>query len=88
MARVERIRSQLRSNGLFNKAHKIEGTIYHKQPIQDCLDAWRSHATLFRQAGNNFNAIISGIEKLLSQINLNEIIIPYTTRIWMAQVKK
>jgi len=62
-------------------------TIMHKQSKQDCLEAWRSHATLHRQAGEKFDTIIESIAEYLTGIEEDEIVIPYTTKIWMAQVR-
>ena len=41
-----------------------------------------------RQAGEKFDSIIMEIERFLKQKQQPEIVIPYTTRIWLAQVKK
>ena len=78
----------IETSGLFGKVYKIEDTIFHKQSKEDCLEAWCSHATLYRQAGNCFNVIISDIEKILSNISSSEITVPYKTCIWLAQVNK
>lgn len=78
------------SSGLFGPVKKIEGTILHKQSINDCIEAWRSHATLQRQAGGRFEQIINRIEGYLRSLNHNReaIEIPYVTRIWAAQAVK
>lgn len=78
------------SSGLFGPVKKIEGTIIHKQSVDDCIEAWRSHATLQRQAGTRFDQIISRIEDFLKSLDHNQeyINIPYVTRIWAAQVIK
>lgn len=76
------------ASGLFEEVQKIEGTVLHEQSIQDCLEGWKSHATLYRQAGDQFENIISDIEDILKSLNSEKIIIPYTTRIWIAKVKK
>jgi hypothetical protein len=52
----------------------------------DVVVAWKSHATLKRQAGSDllFNQIIKEIARYLN--DLPEIIdVPYTTRIYFAQ---
>ena len=79
--------SVINSSGLFRKVHKIEGNVYHKQKVDACIEAWRSHATLMRQAGEKFDSIVMEIERFLKQKQQPEIVIPYTTRIWLAQVK-
>ncbi|MGV7220795.1 MAG: class I SAM-dependent methyltransferase [Nitrospinales bacterium] len=78
----------IQKSGLFEGSKKIEGEVIQKQTIEDCANAWRSHATLHRQAGDKFDSIIKDIEKILSEIDGNEIAIPYITRIWVAQLKK
>lgn len=80
--------SVIRSSDLFREIHKVEGKACHKQKIDACIEAWRSHATLMRQAGEKFDSIIMEIERFLKQKQQPEIVIPYTTRIWLAQVKK
>lgn len=71
-------------SGLFSPAKKISGTINWDQSIDDCIEAWRSHATLHRQAGENFVAIIKDIEAYLLSLKKSSITIPYTTQIWLA----
>jgi len=49
------------------------------------MDAWRSHATLQRQAGAAFPVIVSGIEAALK--GRSKVDVPYTTRVWCARLK-
>lgn len=77
----------INESGLFNTVHPIEGTILHSQTKEDCVEAWRSHATLQRQAGDVFHDIIAEIEKLVNSQPGDSIQIPYTTRAWAAQKK-
>jgi hypothetical protein len=70
---------------LFNQVDVIEEKILHDVSVNDWLEAWRSHATLQRQAGKNFHPIIDNIEKYIKNLNKNSISIPYTTRVWVAQ---
>ncbi len=74
-------------SGLFGEVFKIEGAVSHRQTIADCVEAWRSHATLQRQAGDHFGRIVDEIEKMLLGLDEPNIIIPYTTRLWMAQLR-
>ena len=71
----------------WDTVQKIEGQVVHIQTKPEVIEAWRSHATLHRQAGEKFDDIISGIEKMLDESGLEEITIPYTTRLWVAQLK-
>lgn len=75
------------ASGLFHKARHVEGRILWEQNIADTVRAWRSHATLHRQAGDRFGVIIEKIERYLASLGRNSIAIPYTTRAWIAQRK-
>lgn len=77
--------SFLTNSNFFKSVDFIEGRVIHKQSAQDCVEAWRSHGTLHRQAGESFSKIISEIESYLKSNNLSEIEIPYDTRMWVAQ---
>lgn len=74
-------------SGLFETPQKIEGEILWPQKITDTIEAWRSHATLHRQAGKNFAMIIAKIAEYLLSLDTDEIKIPYTTRAWIARRK-
>lgn len=75
----------LKESGLFVSVKSISGKVVHKISKHDYVEAWRSHATLERQAGKNFTKVISAIENALEGIT--ELEVPYTTRIWAAQLK-
>lgn len=74
-------------SGLFETVHRLEGGVVHRQSVPEVVEAWRSHATLHRQAGDKFYRIIDDIEKMLLDSGKKEIVIPYTTRIWTARLK-
>ena len=76
----------INTSGQFSATKSIEGSFVWKMPKSDIIVAWKSHATLKRQAGSNskFNGIIRKIASYLEK--LPEIIdVPYTTRIYFAQ---
>ena len=75
----------IRESGLFEEPIKIERDIKHSQMIADVVTAWRSHATLNRQAGDAFVTIIEHIENMLLELGQDSLEIPYTTRVWLAQ---
>lgn len=77
----------IRNSGLFESVLHVDSIVIHKQNIEDCIEAWRSHATLQRQAGPHFNDIIERIEYYLKSLGRRIIEIPYTTNIWMARKK-
>ncbi|MDC3185837.1 methyltransferase domain-containing protein [bacterium] len=76
----------INESGLFGDVSYVEGNVTHSQSIDECVEAWRSHATLQRQAGEGFSAIISSIETMLLNLNTKNILIPYTTRAWISQL--
>jgi ubiquinone/menaquinone biosynthesis C-methylase UbiE len=78
----------INSSGMFKEVIFMDGMVMHKQKITDCVEAWRSHATLQRQAQEKFSLVINKIEQYLNNLGQEEIAIPYMTRIWMAQTKK
>ena len=81
----------LKSSGLFESIEFIDGNVSHQQSIDECVEAWRSHGTLHRQANEDdklFNKIISEIETYLRSLNMQSITIPYVTRIWVAKFLK
>lgn len=73
------------SSKMFGPVIHVSSKSMREQSIDSCVDAWRSHATLERQAGIKFPKIISEIELLLGEIPNETIQIPYTTNVWMAQ---
>ena len=75
----------IEASGLFGPVEKIEGTVIHTQPVAEAVEAWRSHATLQRQAGDSFAATVERIAAFLASLGTESIEIPYTTRIWAAQ---
>ena len=72
-------------SGLFGPVTRIEGQVRHTVPVATYMEAWRSHATLERQAGDAFEAVIDAIHTLLD--GLDSITVPYTTRLYCAQLR-
>ncbi len=77
----------INESGLFGKVEFAEGEVVHKQKIDDILEAWRSHATLARQAKEKFSEIIGEIEKYLKGLRKQVLSIPYKTRIWYSRLQ-
>ena len=79
--------SVIDASELFEPVVRIEATTYISQSVKDCVEAWQSHATLQRQAGEKFIAVVDDIAAFVSEGGRSELQIPYTTRIWTAQLK-
>ena len=58
----------------------------HEILVEDVVEAWRSHATLQRQAGHKFKAVVDEIHQFLDANCSEMIAVSYTTRIWAAQL--
>jgi len=59
----------------------------HVQTVDpvDWLEAWRSHATLRRHAGDCLASILDGIRMLLPDVSTGPMEVRYITRAWLAQ---
>ncbi|MBK5417400.1 class I SAM-dependent methyltransferase [Pseudomonas sp. TH31] len=75
------------ASALFGPVVHLDARVIHEQTIEECLEAWRSHATLERQAGAKFHEVISAIEDYLRSLDTASIQIPYSTNIWVAQLR-
>lgn len=75
------------SSGLFSPVVHLDSRVIHQQTIAECVEAWRSHATLERQAGSLFGQVVAAIEKYLVSLRTPSIQIPYSTNIWIAQLR-
>lgn len=75
------------ASGLFGPVVHISSNVQHQQSLSECVEAWRSHATLERQTGSLFPKVITEIERYLKGLNQVTIEIPYTTNVWVAQLK-
>lgn len=78
----------LESSNLFDLIEFIEGNVTHEQSIAECVEAWRSHGTLYRETNEHdelFGKIICEIESYLNSLGVEKITIPYETRIWVAK---
>lgn len=52
-------------SGLFGPVVHLDARVMHVQTVAECVEAWRSHAILERQAGGVFNSVIAAIETFL-----------------------
>jgi ubiquinone/menaquinone biosynthesis C-methylase UbiE len=81
--------STIDATGYFAATKSIERNFVWPMPKSDIVVAWKSHATLRRQAGNDFifDDVIQEISKYMAPLPAT-IDVPYTTRIYFAQVIK
>lgn len=70
---------------LFSNLESFQEKTIHKVSSQQFINAWSSHATLARQSGNDFNKIINDIAKIIRELDVTHLKIPYTTVVFMAQ---
>lgn len=77
----------INQSGLFGKVVYVEGTVLHEILAEDFIEGWKSHGTVQRQAKDKFDLINEKIRKAVEAKGEKYIKVPYTTRVWMAQVK-
>lgn len=75
----------IRASQLFDEPIYLEGRIVHSLSKAGVLEAWRSHATLQRQAGPSFPSIVESIERLLASTSSDDVEIPYQTVGWISR---
>jgi ubiquinone/menaquinone biosynthesis C-methylase UbiE len=74
----------IESSRLFGPVGAIEGKFYVNSPRADFMEAWRSHATVARQAGECFPDVIAAIDDVIPRDDVIQV--PYVTRIWWAKL--
>lgn len=70
------------ASGAFGDVQAIERRFFHHTNGADFLDGFRAHATLARQAGDAFDAVLGDIAALVGDGALD---VPFATRIWHAR---
>ena len=78
----------INASGRFEVVQPFDGRVIHSLPVEDIIEGWRSHGTLFRQAGDSFKNIINDIADMLHALKKDAIDVPYETHGWMAKVIK
>jgi len=84
-SRRENQQPLIEASGRFGPVTKLEDPVVYRVPVHDWMAAWRSHGTLQRQAGPDFDTIVDEIESLVRDRAGAEISVPYLTVGWMAQ---
>jgi len=75
----------IRESALFGDVIHLDAEVVHRQSVEDCIEAWKSHATLARQAKERFGSIVDRIAHYLTSLSTPSIDVPYVTNIWMAR---
>lgn len=77
----------INQSGLFQDVVYIEATVMHDILTEDFIEGWKSHGTVQRQSADKFDEINLKIRRVVEAKGETYMKVPYTTRIWMAQVK-
>jgi SAM-dependent methyltransferase len=75
----------LERDGLFTVIARVAGDVMHRIAVADCVEAWRSHVTLKRQARDRFPTVVDAIGRVLGEGGRSHVEVPYTTRAWVAR---
>lgn len=77
----------IEQDGLFRLAARQAWSFTHRTPRVDFVRAFRAHATLVRQAGAQFPALLADIDAISARFtgpgDLLEV--PFVTRLWLAR---
>lgn len=71
-------------SGLFSSVTKHTFYTEYQIPKEKFLNAWRSHATLQRQAGSSFDSILESIGAVISSQRSEVLLVPYETVLFKA----
>jgi ubiquinone/menaquinone biosynthesis C-methylase UbiE len=74
------------ASGLFGDVRHRAYREEHRLERDEWLEAWRSHATLRRQAGARWPQVVDGIAGLVRARAGTDLVVPYTTALWMARL--
>jgi len=85
-ARREDQTGVINASKLFGDVRTISGNVTHEIATDDFIEGWRSHATLARQAGDQFADVVREIAAIVENTTSDRVRVPYTTRVWMAQL--
>lgn len=77
----------INQSGFFKEVNYMEGTVVHEILATDFIEGWKSHGTVQRQSKDKFDIINAEIGKVIEATGKEYIKVPYTTRIWMAQLR-
>ncbi len=78
----------INQSGLFGEVQFVSGRVEHHLDAEDFIEGWKSHGTVYHQSPEVFSKIVSEIREVVEGLHQKTIMVPYTTRMWMAQTKK
>ena len=78
----------INQSGLFQEVQFVSGRIEHTILAEDFIEGWKSHGTVYRQSKEVFDKINREIRAYVESYQKEYIVVPYTTRIWIARSKK
>ena len=78
----------IQNSGLFEPVEFISGQVKHTLNTEAFIEGWKSHGTVYRQSPEVFEKIIVDIRRVVEAQHQDTIVVPYTTRIWMARKKR
>lgn len=78
----------INQSGLFEEVQFVSGRVEHTILAEDFIEGWKSHATVYRQSQEVFDKINKEIRAYVESCQKEYLIVPYTTRIWIARSKK
>lgn len=77
----------INASRLFRLVEVFERSVRHRMRRDEYVEAWSSHCTLKRQAGERFVKVVEAIDHWLREAGLEVFEVPYRTRVWMAPRK-
>lgn len=79
----------IEASGLFHVPRRLTATVRHEVDADEWVEAWRSHATLTRQAGDRLERIVDEIAaRVATAQDRGRLAVSYTTRCWVAVAKE
>lgn len=78
----------IEKSGLFESVQFLSGRVEHQIKAEDFIEGWKSHGTVYRQSPEIFEKIVGEIRGVVEKLHQDEVVVPYTTRIWMARTKR
>lgn len=72
----------IEADARFGRVERIDARLLHRVPARDFVEGFRAHATLVRQAGDAFDAVIEAMHAVVADAAVIDV--PFTTRVYAA----